>query len=181
MAEHRIPRKYTRLATLGQGLSLLLLAGIPLFLLGQLVVQGPETYLEFIPGAEAAYPPGPPRSALFAAIGLGALPIAASLWALWHISCLFACFRSGHILTIVATRHVRRIGQALLLQAVAALLTVPPITMLMTLHNPEGHRQVAVGVGSNELWLVVSGVLLIVIGAAFSQAVEIDQENRGFV
>ena len=56
-----------------------------------------------------------------------------------------------------------------------------PVTYLLTLHNPPGHREISLSFGSNDVvWLFIAGTVL-VIARVMGEARRVADENAAFV
>ena len=112
---------------------------------------------------------------------VSAIPLGLVLYGLWQIRHLFQLFGAGLYFTVDGSRHLLRFGAALLLAAPAGILTRAIASVLLTIDNPEGSRQLVVQAGSNDYFGVVVGGLLLVVGWVMREAARMDREIKQFV
>ena len=112
---------------------------------------------------------------------VSAIPLGLVLYGLWQIRHLFALFGSGRYFTVEGSRYLLRFGAALLLAAPAGIATRAIASVLLTMQNPEGSRQLVVQAGSNDYFGVVVGGLLLVVGWVMREAARMDREIKQFV
>ena len=133
--------------------------------------------------ALAPLPRGTEASAgeVWLCLGLAALPVAAAVWALLSARRLFLLYAGGHALTAGAAGAVASIGRALVAMAVLDLLVPALQTLIVTMDNPAGSRQLSVALDSGAMGLLLAGGLMAVMGAAMRQAAAQRAELEGFV
>lgn len=110
-----------------------------------------------------------------------ALPLLLFLAGLWQVRRLFESYARGQIFTLAAARTIRRAGVIALAIVPVQILVNTLSVLLLTAANPPGQRQLAIGVSSTELAVVVIGMTLIVMGWVMGEAVRISDENSQFV
>lgn len=115
------------------------------------------------------------------ALILSALGSAFLVIALLYIARLLRLYRQGGYFSAAAAQAVLRAGQALFAAAVASVIVYPVQTVVLTLNNADGARQLGVAVQSSDLGFVLAGGLLILIGHTLRQAAVLKAENEGFV
>lgn len=114
-------------------------------------------------------------------ITLGAVALLPIGVALVQMRRLFARYRRGEILIQPCARHILHIGWALAALALAQLVVLPLQIVVLTMDNPPDDRLLSTAFGSESLWLLLSGGLLIVIGWVMVEAVRAADENAGFI
>ena len=94
---------------------------------------------------------------------------------------LFGDYADGRIFTPAAIGRLGRLARGVLL--LAALQ--PPLhtlhVLVLTMHNPPGHRLLSLGVSSGELALAFVGGLLLAVSWVMQEASRIATENSEFV
>lgn len=98
---------------------------------------------------------------LAGAIGLAQASIA--VFAVWRLRRLFSLYADGLIFTAANTRCMRHFAAAVFAFAIAKPITGALLSVVLTMNNPPGHRQLAITAGSSELTtLFIGGVFLII-------------------
>ncbi|MCV2355089.1 DUF2975 domain-containing protein [Paucibacter sp. B2R-40] len=109
------------------------------------------------------------------------LPSAVLLFALWQIWSLFGYYRRGEIFKAGPATHLRRLGAALMVNAVAQPLSTTLGVLALTMGNPPGQRQLVVGLGFEHFTSFGFGLAVLVIGIVMQEAARVAQENAEFV
>lgn len=110
-----------------------------------------------------------------------AVVVVLGLRALMMLENLFSAFARREVLSDYTTGLIRSAGAAFLIAAVAIVVVRTSTILLISWGNPPGQRMLAIGVGTNEAFLVLMAGTLFVIGQVLNLAVAIDEENKGFV
>jgi hypothetical protein len=110
-----------------------------------------------------------------------ALPIGLTVWALWSLRQLFSNYGDGRVFSAEPLKHLDHVATALFLGVLADSVMEVPVTYLLTLHNPPGHREISLSFGSNDVvWLFIAGTVL-VIARVMGEARRVADENAAFV
>ena len=130
---------------------------------------------------------GAPQTWAFSTLSLilwGALVVvlaASGIYVLWRLATLFALYQKGEALSDAAARAIRLAGVGLIVRAGLGVLARPLESLIVTLDAPAGQHMVAIAFDASDLWLVLAGGLVLVIGAVTRDAVAIARENEAFV
>lgn len=117
--------------------------------------------------------------ALGAAVSL--LPIGIGLYALWQLWRLFAEYGAGRVFGRAALLRLRRFAWALLAAALLAPLVRGAMSVVLTMGNPPGQRQLAIGFSWDDYLAVLLAVVLIAIATVMAEAVRVAEENESFI
>jgi hypothetical protein len=117
--------------------------------------------------------------ALGAAVSLP--PIAIGLYALWQLWQLFSEYGAGRVFGRAALARLKRFSWALLAAALLAPLVRAAMSVVLTLGNPPGQRQLVIGLSWDDYLAVLLAVVLIAIATVMAEAVRVAEENEGFV
>lgn len=109
------------------------------------------------------------------------LPGAVLLFALWQIWSLFGYYRRGEIFKGGPATHLKRLGAALMVNAVAQPLSTTLAVLALTLGNPVGKRQLVVGLGFEHFTSFGVGLAILGIAVVMQEAARLAQENAEFV
>jgi hypothetical protein len=93
----------------------------------------------------------------------------------------FAQFASGQIFTRLAVRCLQRFAGWTLVSVLAGIVTAAAISVLITLHNPPGLRQLAVGVGTDQVFSVFFAGMVWLMAAVIGQGQALADENASFI
>jgi hypothetical protein len=119
------------------------------------------------------------------ALRLGALvsllPIAVGMYTLWQLWCLFGDYGAGRVFTPQATQRLRHFAWAVLVMVLLAPVLRAALSVVLTLGNPPGRRQLVIGLGSDDYMGLLLAVVLIAIATVMAEAVRIAQDHEGFV
>ncbi|WP_249694089.1 DUF2975 domain-containing protein [Stappia sp. WLB 29] len=116
-----------------------------------------------------------------AAMVIAAVPAALGVMVLLLLHRLFLGFARGQILVPASGRILRRIGIVIVALGPLEILLRALASVVLSLPNPPGQREVVVGISSDDITTIISGILLIVLGWTLEEAARIADENRQFV
>jgi hypothetical protein len=110
-----------------------------------------------------------------------AVPLAFTVWSMWSLHRLFANYAQGRVFSPEPLRYLNNVATALFLEVLAEFVMQAPISYLLSLHNPPGHREISLSFGSSDaVWLFVAGTVL-VIARVMGEARRVADENAAFV
>lgn len=122
--------------------------------------------------------------ALWQRVAAGAVmgvPLVLLLVGVWQARRCFEMFARGQVFTLQATSLLRRFAGWVAWAALAALLAGVATSVLLTLHNPPGQRQLAIGVGSDHVFTLFFAGLVWLMAAVIGEGQSLAEENQGFV
>ncbi|WP_310389909.1 DUF2975 domain-containing protein [Roseateles sp.] len=109
------------------------------------------------------------------------LPTAVLLFALWQIWCVFGYYRRGEIFRSGPAVHLKRLGAALMVNAVAQPLSTTLAVLALTMGNPVGKRQLVLGLSFEHFTSFGFGLAMLVIAIVMQEAARLAQENAEFI
>ncbi|MEO3431070.1 DUF2975 domain-containing protein [Pelagibius sp. CAU 1746] len=112
---------------------------------------------------------------------VGAIPAGLSLWGLWNAARLFFGYSKGAVFTDAAGHRLKRMGMALALLPVAQIAITAALSLIFTMDNPAGQRQLSITLNQTHLLVGIAGCMLIVIGWVMAEATRIADDNRQIV
>ena len=116
-----------------------------------------------------------------AALVVDLIPTALVAWALIELYRLFQHYARGEVFSVAAIGNLNRVAALMFWQVLASFVAQAPISYLLSLYRPAGHREVSLGLGSNDLaFLFMAGVVL-VIARVMAEARRVADENASFV
>lgn len=86
--------------------------------------------------------------------------------------------RIFHLRVVV---HLRRFAAWVCASSVVSLLSQPVLSVLLTIHNGVGHRQLSVGVSGHELFALFIAGTLWLIASVMTHASALADENAQFI
>ena len=109
------------------------------------------------------------------------LPGLLGLVALWQLRHLLAHYRRGALFDLHAARLLRSVGLWLTGMGVLQTLTPTLGALALTLHNPPGHRILALSVNFENYTVLLFSTLIVLLASVMVEAARIAQENQEFV
>lgn len=174
-----------RVSSVLSGICLLLALALPAFVLYNLTVSPAQVLGERL-GISASLTPTSLRFQLaawqrVAVVALGALPVLCMAFGLTHARRCFQSFSRREYFTLGVVRGLRGLAVGVFLSNVSGLLTVPLLSMLVTLSAPQGHRSITLGLDSTQLLTMLFAGLVWQIATVMAKAVVLAEENSQFV
>jgi hypothetical protein len=114
---------------------------------------------------------------------LAVLMISASpaIWGLWELRRLFQGYAAGAIFTVAAARRLCHCAYSLLALGVIAPFGALGLSLALSADLPPGARKIAISISSDDLGLLLMGIILLVIARVMGEAARLAEENAGFV
>lgn len=116
-----------------------------------------------------------------AAAAVNAVPLACVLAGVWQVKQCFQAFTQGQIFTSQATAHLRRFAGWVAAAALAAIVSGAVVSVLLTLQNAPGTRQLAIGVSSDHVFTLFFAALVWLMADIMGQGQALAEENERFV
>ncbi len=117
----------------------------------------------------------------WAGAAVTAVPLAMLLTGVWQAKRCFAQFAQGQVFTQDATAHLRRFAGWVAAAALSAIVAGAVTSVLLTLGNPPGARQLAVGINTNHLFTLFFAALVWLMADVIGQGQALAEENERFV
>lgn len=117
----------------------------------------------------------------WAAGAVTAVPLAMLLMGVWQARRCFMQFAQGQVFTAYATDQLRRFAGWVAAAALAAIVAGAITSVLLTLHNPPGARQLSVGISSNHVFTMFFAALVWLMADVIGQGLALAEENERFV
>ena len=173
----RITRVSRTIAVICGVLALLLPSGLAVYVFGfsKSLAQHPQVIQLGFSGEAFSLAA---QAALLAAMLISSLP---ALWALYHLRRLFQRYATGSVFTVEAAGRLKAVALALLAMVFVRPFSGMLISLAISIDLPEGQRKLAIAFGSNEVWLGLAGVMVLVIAWVIGEAAALAEENQSFV
>lgn len=116
-----------------------------------------------------------------ASAALMALPLGLLLVGVVQAGRCFALFAQGMVFCNETTGLLRRFAGWVATAALAAPLASAVVSVVLTLNNPPGSRQVAIGIGSDHVFTFFFAAVVWLMAAVIGQGQALAEENQRFV
>ncbi|QTN36904.1 DUF2975 domain-containing protein [Cognatishimia activa] len=94
---------------------------------------------------------------------------------------LFDHYSQGRVLTFESAKLLQRIGRFLLAVALLRLVSYPVLSVLLTLGNPEGQRQLSMALTEGDIGFLIAAGFVFLVGTAMHEAAQNAEDIKGFV
>jgi len=112
---------------------------------------------------------------------VGLAQAAIAVFAVWRLRRLFGLYADGLIFTADNTRCLRHFAAAILAFAIAKPVTGALLSVVLTMNNPPGQRQITVSLGSSELATLFIGGVFLIIAWIMDEAREMAEEQAEII
>lgn len=112
---------------------------------------------------------------------VSAVPMALTLYGVWHLRQLFRHFRDGELFSDATTRHLFAFAVMLFLSALASPVASALTSVVLTMGNPPGQRALSLQLGSGQLAMLFLGGVFTVIAWIMREGHKLAIENREIV
>lgn len=113
--------------------------------------------------------------------GVTALYLSLGYAGAWYLRKAFRSFARGDWFDIENSRHLRRYAALLIVQGFAKPLHFGISSVILSLNHPPGEKLFSISFGSNEIVLVVAGIVMWVLSDLLVEGTRAEAENRQFV
>ena len=109
------------------------------------------------------------------------VPLGLLLAGVWQAKQCFEQFAEGQVFTAQAVRHLRRMAGWVAFAALAAIVAGAVLSVVFTINNAPGTRQLAIGISSNHLFTAFFAALVWLMADVIGQGQTLAEENQQFV
>lgn len=120
-------------------------------------------------------------SVRIAAIALAWTTLGLMIHAVVSLMRMFALFAEGRVFDTDAARWMRRAGLSLFALAIFSTVSRTLTILLLSLANPPGERQLAIGLEGMQLLSIFLAGVFVLVAHALVLGSELERENRCFV
>lgn len=120
-------------------------------------------------------------SVRIAGIAIAWVSIGLMVYAAVALLRMFRLFAAGRVLDREPAVWLRRAGSTLVALAIYRIFANTATILLLTLGNPDGQRQLTIGLGSDQLFPLFMAGILFAIGHVLALGADVEDENRSFV
>ena len=108
-------------------------------------------------------------------------PLLFGFWALYAARKLFRGYREGRIFTSGAADRLSSVGWAVFLLAPAYLVANTASILVLTMLNETGNHRFAISIDESDIFALVFGLLIVVVGRILHEAAILSNENKSFI
>jgi hypothetical protein len=116
-----------------------------------------------------------------AAAAITGVPLGLLLMGLYQARLCFVQFEQGDVFSALATARLRRFAGWVAAAALAAIVAAAVTSVVLSINNPPGTRQLAIGVGSNQIFTLFFAGLVWLMADIIGQGQALADENQRFV
>jgi hypothetical protein len=109
------------------------------------------------------------------------VPAGFAVWGLLALARLFHLFAQGQIFAPENMRALSQVSAALFWNVVTAFLMQAPETFFLSYHAGPGHREISLGLGSDDVEILFLAGATFVIARVMAEARRVADENESFV
>ncbi len=112
---------------------------------------------------------------------ISGFPMLALILGLRQARNCFKLFAEGTVFSTQAIHHLRRFAGWIMVSLVLGLCAGPALSVLLTANNPPGMHQLAVGIGSNQVFTLFFAGMVWLMAAVIGEGQSLAEENDSFV
>jgi hypothetical protein len=118
-----------------------------------------------------------PFSTLLLAFIVSMIPGSVAVYAVFNLRKLFGLYEDGVIFSEENVRCFRNLGYALVIWVASILIFRPLSSIVLTLNNTVGERQLVIGIGSSDLTTLLTGLVVVLISWVMNEASKLEDEQ----
>ena len=97
---------------------------------------------------------------------------------LWTLSRVFNFYSEGKIFVAATIACYTRLGWLFIAAAPAKIIAQAALSVLLTLNNPQGRRSFTIGMGSDEIFSIITGGIILVLAFVMREARRLEEEQQ---
>lgn len=109
------------------------------------------------------------------------LPLVFFMVALGYLAKVFYAFEHLELFKRENAVILKNAGWALVWSQIAHVLSTGLLSLILTCHNPVGHRNLTLRAGSHQLEMLIIGLAILLISYLLAEAAKIQEENEATV
>lgn len=109
---------------------------------------------------------------------LSCIPVGINMFILYLFTRLFTCYEQGQIFVINSIRYLKKIGIWMFIGAAINPLYQLAMSLVLTIHNPPGHRELALGFGSEYFRNLIIAGLVFLVAYIMQEALKLQEEQQ---
>lgn len=113
--------------------------------------------------------------------GLAVISFAKSFLIYIGMANVFRKFSTGDVFRLDVVKSIRTLGWLIILYVAISFISTPLFSYFWTMHNPPGEKLVEYSFSTTQGMMLLLGSMFVIIGAIYTQAVTISDENKQYV
>lgn len=109
---------------------------------------------------------------------ISVIPMLIELYILYALIKLFSLYSKGEIFSVNNVRYIRNIGYALLLTQIINPLYEALMGLVLTWHNPPGHRFASVSLNQTNIGIIFVALIVILISWIMAEGCKLREEQQ---
>ena len=109
---------------------------------------------------------------------VSAVPMMVYLFIVYSLIKLFRLYEQGVIFSIEIVQHIRNIGYALLADQIISPFYQFAMGIVLTIHNPPGHGFIGITLDQNNLGILLTALLVILISWIMTEGCKLNEEQQ---
>ncbi len=109
------------------------------------------------------------------------VPMAISIFGLFHLGHLFRLFGQGEIFGSENVHELLIVTRSLFAYGIATPIIGAVLSVIVTMNNPPGEKQLAFGIGTDDLTIFFIATVSLIIGWVMAEGHKISEENAQIV
>ncbi len=109
------------------------------------------------------------------------IPVSLFMIAMLYAKNCFRAFSKGDYYSALTVNALRNFSRFIFFSVLASLFATPLLSVLLTWQNPEGLRQVAINLSSNNVFTLLVSAMFWVISSILAHGGRLQKENQSFI
>lgn len=106
------------------------------------------------------------------------LPLFVELYILYALIRLFKLYERGEIFSLQNVNYIRKIGYGVLVTQLIEPIYTGLMGVVLTMHNPHGHRFAAITLDQRNLASIFAGIIIILISWIMAEGCKLHEEQQ---
>jgi len=112
---------------------------------------------------------------------VSAIPLAFNMAVFLFLAQLFGMYEKLVFFSESSVRTIRNIGVTLLFSQLLHLVYIGLLSLILTWQNPPGHRKLQLTLGSDQIMILIIGVIVILVAWIMEEGRKLQEEQAGVI
>lgn len=109
---------------------------------------------------------------------IGTVPTIAAMLLFFFLIRLFKLYEQSEIFSLSSVRNIRNIGIMTLVSQVIEFIYEPVLGIILTIHNPPGHRLASITVDNYNIHYLITAIVIILVSWVMNEAAKLQEEQK---